>query len=118
MTSNQIFIIMDDDILLVFALCMGILFALLAYNKKGTLASPIAGALACMVFWAFFNAYSLNYTDWIVPAWDNHVLWSEALATSLIAVIVGESNTYEKQSKRIPKRMIVPAILLVITIIL
>ena len=100
-----------------FALLMGILFALMAYNKKGTVGVPIAGAIAFILFWVFFNALNFGAADETQCVLTNPVLWLEATITAFIGAIVGIRNTTEKKKSGYT-RFLIPALLLIVYIVL
>lgn len=108
-----------ESLQIVFVLLMGALFAIVSFNKNGSVVPSVAGAVACMLFWAIYNGFSLNAYDQIVITVPNHVLWFEAAVTAFVAAIIGRNNTYRRRTKKEGLlRFIVPAILLVVSIIL
>jgi len=103
---------------IVFALLMGMLFGVVAFNKTGEVYPPIVGGFACILFWVFLNGFTENLldTEW---TWLNPLLWFQAGITAFVAAIVGRNNTYQPATKKKGLlRFIVPAILFLIAIIL
>lgn len=101
-----------------FALFMGMLFGLVAFNKTGEVYPPIVGGFVCILFWAFFNGFTQNFlnTDW---TWLNPLLWFQAGLTAFVGAIVGRNNTYQPATKKKGLlRFIVPVVLFLIAIIL
>lgn len=107
-----------DYMIFVFALAMGFLFALLAFNKNGEVFPPILGAFVCIIFWVLFNGVILSFEDQPKLAWDNVSMWFEISITSLAGAFVGYHNTYNKKKEDGAWRFYLPAILMIITIMI
>ena len=75
-----------DYFSVVFALSLGFLFALMAYNKTGEVAPPVLGGFVCIVFWLLFNEVVGNVCGVFEfsPSWSNENLWTEACITSFV----------------------------------
>ena len=103
----------------IFAFLMGLLFAMLAINKTGTITVPLVGGFVTIVFFAVFNTLALEgsaQNEWV---WYNPGLWIEADATAFIGAFAGMKNTYlTKVNKRGFWRYIVPIILSFVTCVL
>lgn len=91
-----------DYFSVVFALSLGFLFALMAYNKTGEVAPPVLGGFVCIVFWLLFNEVVGNVCGVFEfsPSWSNENLWTEACITSFVGAVFGIENTYKPKTKK------------------
>ena len=98
---------------LIFAIFMGVLFLLLAYNKTGGVYVPITGAVLFIIFWAFYNGFAVDLSDFeCMP--KNPALWLEAAITSFVGAYLGVKNTYIPATKKKGLlRFIVPVVFLI-----
>lgn len=97
----------------VFALIMGALFAVTAYNKTGEVWAPVMGAFLFILFWTFYNGFAVDLSGFeCLPKTPS--LWLEAAITSFIGAIVGVKNTYNPATKKKGRlRFIVPVLFLI-----
>ena len=99
--------------IIVFALLMGFLFALLAYNKNGTVGVSVLFGALFILFWAVFNSITLEvHQD--VCVFKISELWLEAAITGFIGAFAGIKNTFNGViNKRGYVRFIVPVMLFI-----
>jgi len=86
----------------IFALVMGLAFAILAFNKNGEVTVPIFGAFIVMVFLAFFNGYQM-------PEFSRNstLLWLEAEWVTILGAFCGMFTA--KVPKSVPfRRRLIP----------
>ena len=102
-----------DCCIIVFALLMGFLFALLAYNKNGTVGVPVVIGALFILFWAVFNSVTLEIRQ-DVCVFKIPELWLEATITGFIGAFAGIKNTFDGViNKKGYVRFIVPVLIFI-----
>ena len=97
----------------IFALIMGVLFLLMAYNKTGEVWAPVMGAFLFILFWTFYNGFTVELSS-IECLPKTPFLWLEAAITSFVGAIIGVKNTYNPATKKKGRlRFIVPVLFLI-----